>query len=182
MNKTLFCCFGYEIGSSRKFFFLMKMQNSNNQNLYLRKNLQMIIQSFNFVPKRIVGQFRRWIFISMRAPKKLLFLSIFWRIKKQKSNPLILSLRNISDLCFSPFFYIISSFILDFILLTSFNKLFTGLKTWEYMHNSSTSLTRGGLQVGLQCCCCASVQCLKVFINLPSLRTPLSHTGWKGKW
>ena len=123
----------------------------------------MIIQSFNFLPKRIVGQFREWIFISMRAPKQLLFLSIFWRIKKHKSNPLILSLRNISDLCFSPFFYIISSFILDFILLTSFNKLFTGLKTWEY--NSSTSLARGGLQVGLQCCCCASVQCLKVFIN-----------------
>ena len=140
----------------------------------------MIIQSFNFLPKRIVGQFRQWIFISMRAPKQLLFLSIFWRIKKQKSNPLILSLRNISDLCFSPFFYIISSFILDFILLISFNKLFTGLKTWEY--NSSTSPARGGLQVGLQCCCCASVQCLKVFINLPSLRTPLSHTGRKGKW
>ena len=140
----------------------------------------MIIQSFNFLPKRIVGQFRQWIFISMRAPKQLLFLSIFWRIKKEKSNPLILSLRNISDLCFSPFFYIISSSILDFILLISFNKLFTGLKTWEY--NSSTSPARGGLQVGLQCCCCASVQCLKVFINLPSLRTPLSHTGRKGKW
>ena len=179
MNKTLFCCFGCEIGSSWKFFFYENAKFQHSKLISLQV-LAHDYSKFQLSPQKDCWSVSSVNFISMRAPKQLLFLSIFWRIKKQKSNPLILSLRNISDLCFSPFFYIISSFILDFILLISFNKLFTGLKTWEY--NSSTSLARGGLQVGLQCCCCVSVQCLKVFINLPSLRTPLSHTGRKGKW
>ena len=47
----------------------------------------MIIQTFNFLPKRIVGQFCQWIFISKRAPDSYLFSVFSEELKGRKVTP-----------------------------------------------------------------------------------------------
>ena len=47
----------------------------------------MIIQSFNFLPKTIVGQFCQWIFIGKRAPDSYYFSVFSEALKSRKVTP-----------------------------------------------------------------------------------------------